>query len=527
MVKFQIMSSLFILLLMILGAYELTRFSSNHSTMSRSTSSRYIHVQLLGVNDFHGQLTNYRSVSGTMAGGAEYLAAYLKKYKQKNSNTLLVHAGDMVGGSPPISSQFQDEPTIEFLNLLNFDIGTPGNHELDRGVKEMNRLIFGGFHDKKTGYFQGANASYISANIIDKKTGTPFLHPYVIKQIDGINIGFIGVVTTETNLYVIPKNRKEVVIMDEVTAINRTVKLLKEKGIKAIVVLAHVSAKTDRTGANPQEALMEIIAKIDDEVDVIFAGHSHDYANTTIDGKLIVQAYSYGKAFAQVNLKLDRDTQDIVKKDAKIIVTSHDHITPDKETVFLIHKYGGKLGSHLNHVLGVIPEDISRKQDVNGESQFAEMIAESERKAMDVDIAFVHQGEMRESLKKGKLTLGDLYTALPFGHRVNKIILTGNEIKLALEQQWRKDQENDMLQTVGITYNWDSAAPIGSRISNLKDRIGQDLEPNKHYEVAVSNYLASGGDGFTAFEQGRFIKSGPLVVMAFKQYITEKYSYEN
>ncbi|OIK15752.1 hypothetical protein BIV60_08360 [Bacillus sp. MUM 116] len=524
MIKFQIMSSLFILVLTIFCAYELTPFSSNHSTMSHSTSNRYIQVQLLGVNDFHGQLTTYQSVSGTKAGGAEYLAAYLKKYKQKNPNTLLVHAGDMVGGSPPISSQFYDEPTIEFLNLLHFDIGTPGNHELDRGVKEMKRLIYGGFHEK-TGYFQGANASYISANIIDNKTGTPFLHPYVIKQIDGINIGFIGVVTTETNLYVIPENRKEVVITDEVTAINRTVKLLKEQGIKAIVVLAHVSAKSDRTGANPQDALMEMASKIDDEVDVIFAGHSHDYANTIVDGKLIVQSYSYGKAFSQVNLKIDRNSKDIVKKEAMIIVTSHENIKPDQETLSLINKYKEKIGNRFNNIQGEIPEDITRKQDINGESPLAKMIAESERKAMGVDIAFVHQGEMRESLKKGRYTLEQLYRTMPFGHRVCKVTLTGSQIKLALEQQWRKDQENDMLQTVGLSYRWDPNSPIGSRITVLKDRKGQFLQPNKEYEVAVSNYLASGGDEFTAFEQGKLVESGPQVVTAFLHYLKQKYPY--
>ena len=86
--------------------------------------------------------------------------------------------------------------------------GTPGNHELDQGVGEMKRLINGGFHEK-TGYFQGANFSYISANIIDKKTGTPLLPPYVIKQIDGINIGFIGVVTTETNFMYFLKIEKK------------------------------------------------------------------------------------------------------------------------------------------------------------------------------------------------------------------------------------------------------------------------------------------------------------------------------
>ncbi|MCQ6279624.1 bifunctional UDP-sugar hydrolase/5'-nucleotidase [Bacillus sp. EB600] len=522
MSKFQVISSLSILAFIISGTYGLTALSSNQPTSNQPTSKNYIQVQLLGVNDFHGQLNKYQTVSGTKAGGAEYLAAYLKKYKQENQNTLLVHAGDMVGGSPPISSLFQDEPTIEFLNLLHFDVGTPGNHELDQGVDEMKRLIYGGFHGK-TGYFQGANFSYISANIIDKKTGAPLLPPYVIKQIDGINIGFIGVVTTETNLYVLPENRKEVEITDEVSAINRTVKLLKEKGIKAIVVLAHVSAKSDQTGAFPQEYLVQMAPKIDKEVDVIFAGHSHDYANTVVDGKLIVQAYSYGKAFSQVNLKIDRQTKDVISKEAKIIVTSHDQIEPDQETVSLLNKYREKMGGSFQTIVGEIPEEISRIEDAKGESPLAKMVGESERKAMGVEMAFVHQGEMRQSLKKGKITIEDLYTDLPFGHSIRKVILTGDQIKLALEQQWRKDQENDLLQTVGLTYSWDPNAPIGRRIIAVKDMNGQDLQPTKEYEVAVSNYLASGGDDFTAFKQGRIVEFGPLVVTSLKDYIQQKY----
>jgi 5'-nucleotidase len=523
--KFQAITSLFILVFIIIFlTYKITAFSSNQSTTNHSTSNRYIQLQLLGVNDFHGQLNKYQMVSGTMAGGAEYLAAYLKKYKQENPNTLLVHAGDMVGGSPPISSQFQDEPTIEFLNLLHFDVGTPGNHELDEGVNEMKRLIHGGFN-KKTGYFQGANTAYSSANIIDRKSGIPLLPPYVIKQIDGINIGFIGVVTKETNLYVAPENRKEVEITDEVTAINRSVKILKEKGIKVIVVLAHDSAKSDKAGANTSGALVEMAPRIDDEVDVIFAGHSHEYANTVVAGKLIVQAYSNGKAFSQVNLEIDPHSKIIVKKQAKIIVTSHHHIKPDKETVALLNKYRKRLGSHFNQVIGQMPEEIKRNQDANGESPLAKMIAESEREAMGVDIAFVHQGEMRKSFKKGEVTVEDLYTVLPMGHSVSKLILTGDQIKLALEQQWAKDYEN-RLQTVGLTYNWDPEAPIGNRIVALKDMKGQEIQASNEYEVAVSNYLASGGDNFTAFEQGRLVESGPQVVTALIHYIQQKYPHE-
>ncbi|MBM7652274.1 5'-nucleotidase [Neobacillus cucumis] len=522
MLKFKMMSSLLIFGVILFGSYNLSESSRNQSTTTHPTSNHYVQVQLLGINDFHGQLNKYRKVSGHMAGGAEYLAAYLKKYKKENPNTLLVHAGDMVGGSPPISSQFQDEPTIEFLNLLHIDVGTPGNHELDQGVNEMKRLIYGGFNEK-TGYFNGSNTPYISANIIDKRTNNPLFPPYVIKEIDGIKIGFIGVVTTETNLYVTHENRKEVEITDEVSAINRTAQLLKEKGIKAIVVLAHVSAESNLSGTNPQEALVEMAPKIDNEVDVIFAGHSHQYANTIVDNKLIVQAYSYGEAFSQVNIKIDRNTKDIIEKRAKIVVTSHDGIKPDKDTVALLKKYKEKLGDKFNQIVGFLPEEVSRKQDVNGESPLAKMIAESERKAMGTEIAIVHQGEMRGSLKRGNLTLEDLYTQLPFGHSVSKLILTGDQIKLVLEQQWRKDQMNDMLQTVGLTYKWNPNAPIGSRIIMLKDSKGQNLQSDREYVVAVSNYLASGGDNFSAFEQGRLVETGPQVVTALLNYIKQQY----
>jgi 5'-nucleotidase len=315
---------------------------------------------------------------------------------------MLVHAGDMVGGSPPISSQFQDEPTIEFLNLLHFDVGTPGNHDLDQGVNEMKRLIFGGFNPK-TGYFQGANTQYCSANIIDKNSGNPLLPAYLIKQIDGIKKGFIGVVTMETNLYVSPEDRKEVETTDEVSAINQTVKILKEKGVNAIVVLAHESASSDLNGARPNGELIEMAAKIDNGVDVIFAGHSHEYANTVAAGKLIVQAYSSSVAFSMVNLEIDPQTKVIVKKQAKIIVTSHDKAEPDK------------------------------------------------------------------------------------------------------------------------TYSLDPDAPLGKRITALKDMNGYELLPSKEYEVAVSSYLASGGDNFTAFQQGKLVETGPLVVDALISRIKHIY----
>jgi 5'-nucleotidase len=515
-------TSLVILISIIIGTFGFTVQSSDLFTSPQSTSKNDVHVQLLVVNDFHGQLDKYHTVLGTVTGGAEYLAAYLKKYKKVNPSTILIHAGDMTGASPPISSQFRDQPTIEFMNILHFDVGTLGNHEFDHGVNAMKHLIYGGYN-QKTGYFQGTKTAYISANIIDKKTNSPLFPPYFIKHIDGMKIGFIGVVTTETNHYVTPENRQQVNIIDEVSAINRTVKVLKDKGVKAIVVLAHISAKSDLTGGNPIGALVKMAPQIDKEVDVIFAGHSHDYANTVADGKLIVQALAYGKAFSQVNITIDRKTKDIVEKNAKIILTSHDQIEPDSQTHAFLKKYKQKLGKKFYKNIGKLPWDVTRYHDVNGNSPLAKMIAEAERKAMGTEIAFVHQGEMRGNLKKGNITLLDLYTALPFGHTVKKILLTGKQIKLALEQQWRGKSAPYMLQTLGLTYNWDPEASIGNHILSIKDSNSQELQPDKEYYVALSNFLASGGDKFTAFRKGRTIKTGPLVVEALSNFIKQNY----
>jgi 5'-nucleotidase len=164
-------------------------------------------LQLLGINDFHGQLDETRLMGGKPVGGAAYLAAYLRQRERENPNTLLVQAGDMAGASAPESALLKDEPTIQVLNALGFDVGTIGNHEFDEGIPEMMRLIYGGFHPK-TGYFEGASFPYICTNVLDNKTKKPIFPPYYIKRVNGVPIGFIGIVTKTTPSIVTPDYQK-------------------------------------------------------------------------------------------------------------------------------------------------------------------------------------------------------------------------------------------------------------------------------------------------------------------------------
>jgi 5'-nucleotidase len=425
----------------------------------------------------------------------------------------------MVGASPPISALYKDEPTIEFLNLLKVDIGTLGNHEFDKGVQEMNRLLYG---DPKNSY-DGTTTTYISANVIDKQTNTPLFPPYLIKEINGVKIGFIGVLTTETNDYVVYKNREQVQIIDEVSAINQASEQLINKGVKAIVVLAHVSAKSDITGGNPEQALVEMAPLIHDEVDVIFAGHSHSYANTLVDNILIVQGYSYGKAISQVQLQLDSQSGEIVSKDANIYLTLHNFINPDKETMKLLNKYETMLSEKMNEVIVTLPTPISRKKNKEGNSPLAKIVATSMMMEMETDMAFTHHGGIRLSLNKGDLTTEDIYRSLPFDHKVVKISLTGSQIKKVLEQQWQMDKEN-LLQPAGVSYSIDHDAQYEGKIHDLIDKDGQKLEPTKVYTVAISNYLALGGDGFSTFKAGKINSTGSYIRDVFLKYIKSQKS---
>ncbi|HEK9102459.1 5'-nucleotidase C-terminal domain-containing protein [Bacillus pfraonensis] len=480
--------------------------------------NRYINVQMLGINDFHGQLDTVKKINNKEAGGAEYLAAYLRDREKQNPNTLMVHAGDIAGASPPVSALLQDEPTIEFLNDLGFDVGTIGNHEFDEGINEMNRLIYGGYHEK-TGNFKGANFPYVAANFYNKSTGRLFLPPFTVKMVEGVPVGFIGVVTTDTPNVVMPTMLKNVQITDEVEAINKSAQQLKRLGVKSIVVLAHVGGTTDDTGVTNGD-LVRLANDTDPEVDVIFGGHSHTYVNGTINNKLVVQANSYGMAFADVDVKIDRKTQDIVEKKAEVVTTYHENIKPDQQVKKKIDQYQEKIAPLVNEVVGKSTAPLDRKQNAAGESTLGNLIADAQRATMQSQIALMNPGGIRNDLDTGDITWGELYGIQPFGNQLIKVNLTGQDIRDILNQQWQKDKTR-MLQISGIQYTWDATKPDGDKVTNIHLTSGEELIATKTYSVVANAFLASGGDGFISFKNGKDAETGPNDFEALVDYVKQ------
>ncbi|WP_108722164.1 bifunctional 2',3'-cyclic-nucleotide 2'-phosphodiesterase/3'-nucleotidase [Gorillibacterium timonense] len=505
-------------------------YPKNNSTRAEAAKVIYtlitdINVQLLAINDFHGQL-DYKKVVKDSAGkvtstlgGADYLAAYLKKYEAENPNTLLLHVGDAVGASAPVSALLQDEPTIDFLNRLGFDLGTLGNHEFDKGPQEALRLIYGGKNPKTGVDFAGANFPYIAANVL--LDGKPMLDPYIVKEVGGVKIGFIGLITNITPSIVAPAGLKGVTFTDQATAVNKAVDELHAQGIHAIVVLAHDPFEGSATA--PTGEVVDLAKAVDDDVDVIFAGHNHGKINTMIDGKLVIEAYSYGTAFSDVDLVINRATHDIDSIKADVVDVKQEAITPDAEITKMIKDYTDKNAPVMNAPVGKADAAITREVSKSGENAMGNLIADGMRDIMKADFAFMNSGGIRNDLPQGNVTYGNMFSIQPFGNVLIKMTLTGAQIRAVLNEQWAGTSAK-IGQISGFTYTYDDSKPYGQKVLEIKKADGTPIDDNATYTMVVNDFMATGGDGYVTLIKGTNRIAGPVDLDATIDYVKEKFA---
>ncbi|HYK74215.1 MAG TPA: 5'-nucleotidase C-terminal domain-containing protein [Pseudoneobacillus sp.] len=476
------------------SALALGAFAAPFSTSFVHAEAANIKVQLLGVNDFHGQLDSYSTFDKdgdgkkeSKIGGVQYLAAYLKEAEKTNPNTLLINSGDMIGASRLVSAAFQDEPTIEAFEAMGFDIGTPGNHEFDEGIAELTRIVKGGEHPggKGTKGYDGMNFPMISANVYDKSTGKLLFEPYAIKEVGGAKIGFIGVTTQETPSIIVSTGNENLEVRDEATAINTYTKELKDKGVKAIVVIAH--NPTTQNNNDTDFDAGAIAEKVDDEVDVIFAAHNHVGVDKVVDGKLIVQAYSYGTAYADVDLEIDPTTGDIVNKAATVETVFQDKYAADPTVDSILKKYLELVKPIAEKVVGESTGEMKGsypQRGAVGDNGIGNLIADGMKAEMNADFALMNGGGVRAPIDQGPITVGDLFAVQPFANTLVKVNLTGAELRTVLNAQITSQGLD--FQIGGFKYTWNGKT---NKVVDIMLPNGTKIDESKEYSVVVNNYM--------------------------------------
>lgn len=492
-----------------------------------ATKPEEVSVQILSLNDFHGNLESGGNFAGAPAGGAAYLATHIQQLRATNPNTVVISAGDLIGASPLISALFHDEPTIEAFNLIGLDYNAVGNHEFDEGAAELVRMQEGGCHPVDGCLdgdpFEGANFQFLSANVVQEKNGKTLFPAYKIRSFAGAKIAFIGMTLEGTPTIVTPSGVAGLQFLDEAETVNALVPELKAKGIETIVVIIHEGgfpAGSYNECPGISGPIVDIVNRTDDEVDLFITGHTHQAYNCVIDGRVVTSASSFGRVLSDIDLTLDRDSGEVKAIQANNLIVTRD-VPADSLLTALVDKYRTLTAPLANRVIGSITADLTRTASAAGESSLGDVIADAQLSATSAPgfgeavVAFMNPGGIRANLtynqisggeQPGEVTYGEAFTVQPFGNSLVTLSLTGAQIDTLLEQQFDNPGPGSsrILQvSQGFSYEWSASAPAGSKVDIASISInGSPIDPNAVYRVTVNSFLADGGDNFRVLTEG-------------------------
>lgn len=443
-----------------------------------------VDVQLLAINDFHGQLPP----PGGSTGGIEYLAAHLSELEATNPNTLVLSGGDLIGASPLVSGLFHDEPTIEAMNELGMDLATVGNHEFDEGLAELHRMQAGGCHPVdgcQTGHtYAGAEFQYLAANVVGRN-GKPIFPPYKIRSFAGARIGIIGVATTVTPMIVTASAVEGLTFLDETDTVNRYAEELRSKGVNTIVVLLH-----EGVGFGSPT-----VTAMDPAVRVVISGHSHGAYNFTIGDRIVTNAGATGVNITDIDLTIDRSSGTVTAASAVNVPVTRD-VTPDREASGLLGYYTDLAAPLANRVIGSITADLSRAT-LGPIIADAQLEATASPGAGGAVVAFMNSGGIRDGLRyaqvsggelPGEVTYGEAFAVQPFSNTLVTKTMTGAQIEAVLDHGF-------IYHSTNLTRAW-TGTDYEVRID------GALIEATSRYRVTMNSFLADGGDGFVAFRDG-------------------------
>lgn len=551
--------------------------ADQYSGKQRSPHSLEVEVKILAINDFHGQLESpgtFRAVPDDSlpripVGGIDWLAGYIHAIKREHPNTTVVSAGDLIGATPLISALFHDEGTIETMNRAGLEINAVGNHEFDEGKNELLRMQSGGCHptDPNTCQgarvgtpvpFEGAKFQFLAANVIENDTGNTLFPGYVIREYEGVKVGFIGLTLKETPSIVTPSGVAGLTFADEASTINQLVRKLKRQRVRAIVVLIHQGGVTPAIQSaatiNGCEGNLEgspirsIVSRLSKDVDLVISGHTHRAYNCLLPTRNpkhripVVSANSQGRVLSVIDLKLDRFSGRVKSITPVNIVVDRNNtsITPDADIRDIVDAYREIARPVANRVIGSITQTLSRSANAAGESILGRIIADAQLAATQApelggaQIAFMNPGGIRANLEfassdagegDGKVTYGEAFTVQPFGNSLVTMTLTGAQIKILLEQQFtgcpNHQPFNRILQVSrNFSYTWNREGLDCDRIDPASMMLGgEKIDPSAAYRVTVNSFLADGGDLFTVLTEGVDRLGGALDLDALEAYI--------
>ena len=443
-----------------------------------------IRVTILHVNDVY----QFAPVDGGKRGGLARLLTLKKQAAAENPNLIFTFGGDTI--SPSVETRtYKGAQMIDAWNVVGIDYAVYGNHEFDLKTSDLLERM------------KESKFMWLGANVVNTKTGKIFADtpPYVIREIAGVRIGFIGLLLPETKQT--SSMADDLNVTDYCVTARKYVTEMPLKKVDAVIGLTHLSMTQDKqlTGC----------AKFD----MILGGHEHTLLQSSANGTPIFKMTADARELGKFNLNFDPKTKRLQSFDWEIIPVT-DAIADAPEFAPVYEKYRGLL-EKLAEPVGAtsVTLDALSKSNRTKETNIGNFIADSYRKAAAADIGFVNGGSIRADLtyEPGMLTKRAVLSILPFNNPIVKIEVTGRTLKKILEHGVARsapgeDEEPGRFpQVSGVRFEYDVKKPAGSRVV-VATIGGQSLDESKMYTMATSDFLVSrGGDGYTMLKDGKIL----------------------
>ncbi|MFA6075067.1 MAG: 5'-nucleotidase C-terminal domain-containing protein [Negativicutes bacterium] len=472
--------SLFCTLIML--SFLLLSFSVGQA---ETTGNDVLPIQVLTVNDFHGALMEDENNPG-----AAKLAGYLLSKRADNPDrTLLLSAGDMMQGTMASNLLF-GSPDIAIMNYLNFDAMALGNHEFDWSITKV-------YERQKQ-----ADFPFLAANIFYKGTANvpDFCVPTAIITRGGVKVGIIGYATIETPQTTIPTNVSDYIFTDQADNASVIAQRLRRQGCDIVIVLSHMGLI--QTGDLLTGEAVKFANKVKG-IDLIVCGHTHKVAKGYVNGIPLVEAFWSGRAAGVVTLNYSVKQKRIISSVIEVADTNTIRAAkPDTGVLCILNRDLAAINVVSNRVIGYSANGLRNEKNSSSiiESQMGQFVTDTMRTKAKVAVAFMNAGALRVPFDPGKITLGNVYSVMPFDNTLVTLSMTGAQILAVLNYGIGKPNMG-AIQFSGLAVTYDSNKPYGSAVKKVSIG-GKPLDLTQKYSVVTNDFCEAGGDGYTMFAQG-------------------------
>ncbi|KAG4079261.1 hypothetical protein HA402_006984 [Bradysia odoriphaga] len=521
---------------LLLCSITLAVHGSKRGNIVTNAQSDLFPVSIIHMNDFHARYeeTNERSTPCKPANGDKCIGGYARAITvikellvaRKDTNPLYLNAGDNFQGTLWYNL-FRWNATSHFLNMLNADAMTLGNHEFDDGVEGC------------VPFLETIRSPIVVANIDDSEE--PTMHGKYNKSIVidkyARKIGIIGVIVSTTNELAHTGKLK---FKDEIESVKSEANVLKNQGVDIIIVLSHCGLEVD----------YKIARNAGPDIDVIVGGHSHTFMFTgdnppgpdrAVDDYpavvqqdsghkvLIVQASAYTKYIGDLTVYFDAEGRVSFWEGNPIYLDSH--IKQDEDVLREMQPWKELVDKEGVRVLGTSRVLLSRT-DCSVECNIGNFLTDAsvyyyidkarEGEWTRASIALNNNGGIRTSLSPGTITYADIITTIPFENTLDLIELRGDHLLATLE--------SDRFSSSGIKIVYNISQPVGQRVVSVDLLCNEcsvpkyyPLDRAKMYPIIVNSYMAGGGNGLTIIsEQKRNHIIGPLDTDVVIKYVVRQ-----